>query len=217
MYQPHPGSSSDHAEQVQRLFIALPVSTAQRAWLVARRREAAARPLGRRVRWVEEHNLHLTLRFLGDTPGTARDELRTALARTAEASAAPLLQLTAPLLLPSMARPRVVAVGVAPAAPLRELAALLDAELAAYGWAARTRPLVPHVTLARPGRGRPHPALRHLLPARWPEPPPQDHAPALQLISSTLTPQGPLYTVSDEFRFARRVTADAQGTAGSTE
>jgi 2'-5' RNA ligase len=112
-----------------------------------------------RVRWVVGDNLHLTLRFLGPTAADRVAEAEAA-CRAAAAGRPPFpVRLAGAGGFPSTSRPRVVWVGVADgAAELTALAAAIDAELAARGWAMDTRPFRAHLSIGRadgvPGAGR---------------------------------------------------------------
>jgi 2'-5' RNA ligase len=120
----------------------------------ARRRAAAItaalreQPDGGAVRWVHEESLHMTLRFLG-----AIDPARVegVVAAVAEAMhGAPFeARLGSLELFPSRRRPRVIALGVAPAAELAALAARVERGAVAAGFPAEPRPFRAHVTLGR--------------------------------------------------------------------
>ena len=151
------------------------------------RRLAGARG-GDGVRWVRPEALHVTLRFLGEI-----DAARAApLARRASEELAALrpfaLRLGPAELFPSPRRPRVVALGLAPAAPLAELAAAVGRACVAEGFPREERPFRAHLTLGRI-RGASFPAVAALA------------APAAELavdevvlFRSELSPAGSRYT-----------------------
>jgi 2'-5' RNA ligase len=132
-----------------RAFFAVELDAAARAAAAALVRELRARPGGDGVRWVPEENLHVTLRFLGQVERARLPEL-TAAARAAAAPLAPFeLALGAAVAFPSPRRPRVVALALAPEAPLVALAAALEAALVAQGVAPEARRFRAHLTLGR--------------------------------------------------------------------
>lgn len=108
-----------------------------------------AGPLGDDARFVRPEGLHVTLRFLGGV-----DPARVApLAVRARSELAPLrpfrVRLGPAELFPTPRRPRVVALGVEPEAPLAALAAALERAVVALGFAPEERPFRAHLTLGR--------------------------------------------------------------------
>lgn len=128
-----------------------------------------------RVRWVVGDNLHLTLRFLGPTAPERVADAEAACRAAAEKVGRFEVRLAGAGGFPSSSRPRVVWIGVAEGAPdLAELAAMIDAELAARGWPPETRPFRAHLSIGRadgvPGAGRTVEALAaaaEALEAAW--------------------------------------------------
>jgi 2'-5' RNA ligase len=135
-----------------RSFIALdlaePVRTAVIAYL-----ERLRSTLGG-VTWTRAENLHVTLKFVGDVDVERVPALVDRL-RTVAAAANPFtLQVAGVGAFPSLARPRVLWVGVA-APALPPLAQAVESACVAEGFVAEPRALRPHVTLGRvraPGR-----------------------------------------------------------------
>ena len=185
-----------------RLFIAAVPPPSVRAALVAVQDALRAGPAppdaGPRLRWVRPEAMHLTLRFLGETPGARAPAIERALAATAAASAPIDLRLGA-LGTFGGRRPRVVWVGLeGDLAALAACAAMLNRSLAAEGFPDDPRPLRPHLTLARlsgrAGRGA-HARLRSLVAAAPSKPAVAGfRVEALELIRSELRPDGPRYT-----------------------
>ena len=187
-----------------RLFIAAvpppPVRAALVAMQEALRAGLAAPDAGPRVRWVRPEAIHLTLRFLGETPGDRAPAIERALAATAAASPPIDLRLGA-LGTFGGRRPRVVWVGLeGDLAALDACASMLNRSLAAEGFPDDPRPLRPHLTLARlSGRaGRDaHARLLSLVAAAAAPSKPAEagfRVEALKLIRSELRPDGPRYT-----------------------
>ena len=145
-----------------RLFAALELPGDVRGALGRFGRAAAADDFA--LRAVGERGMHLTLAFLGHR---ALDEVDPAAAAVAAVRApAPRLELGDALWL-APRRPHVLTVAVAdPAGALAalhaEILARLDAALPA--WTPETRPLRPHVTVARVRRGA-QPRITGLPPA----------------------------------------------------
>lgn len=100
------------------------------------------------ARWVGAEQLHLTLRFLGETPAGAVEDVERALA-TVRAAPFELALEGVGVFPPRRGKPpRVLWAGVAPEAPLQALKEAIDAVLGPDAEAA-SRPFSPHLTLAR--------------------------------------------------------------------
>jgi len=137
-----------------RLFVALELPAAAREALVGWRRQALGDAPG--LRLVAAGSLHLTLCFLGWQEGPALEPIAAACERGLAAAGrhAPPLATGTPVWLPKR-RPAVLAVGIEdPTGGLAQAWQSLAAELAGGGWfAPEGRPFLPHVTVARVGRG----------------------------------------------------------------
>lgn len=130
-----------------RLFVALPIPDAQR------RRLAQIRTGIDGARWVDEHNLHLTLRFIGEVPEDHGEDLAIALTSV---KAAPFeLRLKGVGHFGSNRGVRAVWADIEPAPGLAPLRAGIDVTLQRAGLTPEHRKFHPHVTLAR---------LRHATP-----------------------------------------------------
>lgn len=146
--EPDPSASNP----TLRLFIAAQLPTAtQQAAAAALARLRAEEPGG--WRWVQPEALHLTLRFLGETP-TERAPAATAAMRRAAAGSPPLELALDGAGVFGGRRPCVLWLGLAGDLDgLQALATRLNLELEREGWAAEARPLRAHITLARARRG----------------------------------------------------------------
>ena len=103
-----------------------------------------------RASWSREHNLHLTLKFLGDIPLTNVEKLSVA-ASIAASKVEPFeLVVEGCGAFPLRGQPRVLWIGIAdPSGRLSELNRALDDECANAGFAREPRAFHPHLTLAR--------------------------------------------------------------------
>jgi RNA 2',3'-cyclic 3'-phosphodiesterase len=162
---PPPTSGEDRGPSARR-FVAVPVAPTVRAGLepVVGRVRARADELS----WTRAEGWHLTLAFLGrvedDRLGEVVAAVQAGVEEVGEGGrvggvggvgevAAPRLALRAP----GRFGPRVLWVGVAedPDGWLRSLGARIQVAIAAAGLPVERRPVRPHLTLARGGRGRP--------------------------------------------------------------
>jgi 2'-5' RNA ligase len=138
------------SDERARLFVALELPDQIREALVAWRDQ-----LGRidGVRPLAPSYLHATLCFIGWRPEPEIDSIAES-CRVLEGQPAPELSPGAALALPRR-RPRVLAVSLEdPRGTLAAAQATLSSALVAGGWyEPERRPYLPHVTLARVGRG----------------------------------------------------------------
>jgi 2'-5' RNA ligase len=109
----------------------------------------ALRALGRGLRVVAPLKLHLTWKFLGETDSSEQARLASRMSAALEGIAGVTVHLRGVGVFPSLRRPSVVWAGVEETPQIMELAAVIEAECVASGFAAETRPFRPHITLAR--------------------------------------------------------------------
>lgn len=151
------------------------------------------------VKWVEEENFHLTLKFLGEVDPGRLGEVAGALRSAVREVPAFRFQATGTGAFPSPRRARVIWVGVGEGtSQLRHLAARVDAELARLGFPPEERPFTPHLTLGRVRSPRGLDELARLLEgARFPAL--EVTVDGIVLFQSVLGRAGPLYTALNRF------------------
>jgi len=101
------------------------------------------------IKWVEPENMHLTLKFFGETgeeriPGIA-EALKTASSKTQPFT----LRINRTGIFGSRYDPRVIWFGIDPEPALQQLAADVFVELQKAGWDPDSRNFVPHLTIGR--------------------------------------------------------------------
>jgi len=156
---------------------------------------------------VEDQNLHITIRFLGDTPVSLLDELHRVLEEAAPRRV--LLRLRGVGAFPSIERPRVIWVGVEPGPGAEELRRIFEAVergVRRLGWRPEREEFVPHVTLARLKGRRNIERVVKLLREMEDVEVGEVYLEALRLKQSILTRSGPIYRTVREVR-ARPVEA----------
>lgn len=103
-----------------------------------------------RVSWTKPENLHLTLKFLGDTPAARLEEIADALHEIAAATPSFSANVTGTGAFPNDEKPRVLWVGLSePTGTLLELAQALEARMHRYGFKKEKRAFAPHLTIGR--------------------------------------------------------------------
>jgi RNA 2',3'-cyclic 3'-phosphodiesterase len=131
-----------------RTFVALNLSPELRAGLHAAVEPARA-SIGRGVSWTREDALHLTLKFLGDQPDDVADRLAERIAPSLQAIPSLTIRLGGLGAFPSLARPRVLWIGVEANPDLSRLYQEIETACAALGVPREQRPFHPHVTVGR--------------------------------------------------------------------
>lgn len=143
------------AEGPMRLFVALDLPESWKAALETLQREmqnAIEVRIGPEVRprWVRPEGIHLTLKFLGDTPANRVEALKTALAQAVPEAPDFELSLSRVGSFEQRRVPRVILATIAvEGRVLIELYERVEMWLAAAGWPRETRTFRPHLTLAR--------------------------------------------------------------------
>ncbi len=181
---------------VVRLFIAveLPANVRQRLADLA----DELRGMGlERLRWVRPENIHITLKFLGETPAERQPQIEDALRAAVQGVATHELTLGELGKFGGRQNPRVLWVDVrGDVDALKALQKRVDAEIAALGFPADERPFAAHLTLARVPQDVAKKVARPLAEAieavRVPDPPIPVRE--IVLMRSELRREGPVYT-----------------------
>lgn len=106
------------------------------------------------VSWTPEHNLHLTLKFLGETPASRVNELAGLMAEAGRSIPPFMLRIEEAGAFPTIRTPRVLWIGIRePLELVRKLHQNMENALSGAGFPRDERPFHPHVTVGRV-RGR---------------------------------------------------------------
>lgn len=151
------------------------------------------------VKWVAPDGIHLTLKFLGDTPASRVPEVATALRRACAGVTPFEFSVEGRGCFPNFRRPRVVWVAVRDRwQTLAQLQSAIEREVAPLGWPTEERGFSPHLTLGRIARGATptaQAALGQLVEGYEVGQIGQQRATRVCLIRSDLRPTGAIYTV----------------------
>jgi 2'-5' RNA ligase len=181
---------------VLRLFVAveLPASVRQRLADVAEE----LRGMGlARLRWARPENIHVTLKFLGETPAERRPQIEEALRAAAEGVAPHELTLGELGKFGGRQNPRVLWVDVrGDVDALKALQKRVDARIAPLGFPADERPFAAHLTLARVPQDLARKVARPLAEAIEAVKVPDTPIPVREIVlmRSELRREGPVYT-----------------------
>jgi 2'-5' RNA ligase len=101
------------------------------------------------IRWVPTQNMHLTLKFLGDTTTAYLDFLKQMLSREAESHPQFNLQLGGLGSFPNSRRPRLLWIGIHAPADLASLQRSIETGTSRLGYEQEERAFSPHLTIGR--------------------------------------------------------------------
>lgn len=149
--------------------------------------------MGRALRPVAVENLHVTLKFLGETDQDLVTPIGQVVIDVAAGHAAINAELQGLGVFPHLRRPSVVWAGLAHAEGLAALAAELESRLEPLGFAPEQRTFQPHLTLARV-KSKPPPQLAEFVEAFEKTSFGAATIGAVSLFQSELGPQGARYT-----------------------
>jgi 2'-5' RNA ligase len=177
-----------------RLFVAVnrPAAERRAAYEAAAPLRAARLP----VKWIGEDSIHVTLRFLGEVDEAKVAPIGDALAAAVRAARPFDVGLGGVGAFPSLARPRVVWLGVERHPALELLANDVELALMGLDFEPELRPFHPHLTLGRAERNA-RPAAFSRLAQLAAEVSYQGSTlvESVDLMQSVLGPQGASYTV----------------------
>jgi 2'-5' RNA ligase len=192
--------SSKPSTEPLRLFIAVELPAKVRTALTALQDRLRAFDHERAIRWTSIDGIHLTLKFLGDTPAVQCAAIEAGLRGVTAEHSALSLHVEGVGCFPTTRRPRVVWAGVGgDLAALRDLQEGVERAITPLGFPREDRAFIPHLTLGRARQGAPPAALtvfgaqvERLAAAH--ERGPQWRVAAVSLMRSELKPSGAVYT-----------------------
>ena len=176
-----------------RTFIAIPVPESVFV-LQGNLKNTIEKKTGK-VRWVKRDQLHLTLKFVGDTPEESIDDVRGVMQKVANQMTPFKIFIQGVGCFPKIERPRVMWVGLDGAIDkLNQLVTAVHDGLHPLGFPREEKEFHPHITMARakyPQKKTPD--ISSFLNTTY------DPIPfrieKIQFISSELFPNGPVYTI----------------------
>ncbi|MCX6249329.1 MAG: RNA 2',3'-cyclic phosphodiesterase [Bacteroidetes bacterium] len=102
-----------------------------------------------KIKWVEDLNIHITLKFFGETEEKKIAEINQALQMVADQTRAFQISLTGLGIFGSSYNPKVIWTGIQPYVDLVEIMKRTQNELKSCGYEPDRQNLVPHLTLGR--------------------------------------------------------------------
>jgi 2'-5' RNA ligase len=182
-----------------RTFIAIELDEDLKSNLLRLQNRLREQVSPRSVRWVQPDGIHLTLKFLGDTPVEQLANVKKALAEAAGEIGPFTFTVGGLGCFPNLRRPRVVWVGLQePTGALLRLQRAIEANVAPLGFPTEKRPFSPHLTLGRVQRNISNSQAREVgeaVAAIAPGTIDEMAVAAASYIKSDLRPSGAVYTV----------------------
>lgn len=191
-------------DEILRTFIAIELEEPLRLAIARVQGEFKRQTPPGSVKWVAPEGIHLTLKFLGDTPAGRLDEIEAALTAACAGFAPFEFTVEGRGCFPNFRRPRVVWVAVRDkAGTLALLRAAVERYVAPLGWPTEERGFSPHLTLGRVSKGaKPveEAAVGQMVENSVVEQIGAQQVTAVSLIRSDLRPTGAVYTTLTSVR-----------------
>lgn len=102
-----------------------------------------------KIKWTPSDQLHLTLKFLGDTPENSIQNIINIVSQPLGKMPASTLQLFSIGLFKNLRNPRIIWVGIKPCPFLQQAMQLLNYSLIPFGYTADKTEFLPHLTIGR--------------------------------------------------------------------
>lgn len=154
------------------------------------------------ARWVRPDLMHVTVKFLGNTPDDLIDDVIEAGCSATAGASVCRLEAAGLGAFPKARNPRIVWAGlIGDIGPLVKVVDRLESALEPLGFLPERRQFSPHVTLARARRGKRLPSLEKLMTKHGDSTFGLLNVSQLVLFESELTRTGPIYTTAARFPF----------------
>ncbi len=153
-----------------------------------------------RIKWVEPHNMHLTLKFFGETAEEKIPEIEDVLSNVAVANKPFQFSLKSIGVFGSSYRPRVIWLGINHDELIKNMARDLHKKLEIIGFTNDRQNFVPHLTIGRIKKELIHKRSFQQKIDRFKDAFIQDvDVNEVILFESILKPKGPVYKVMESF------------------
>lgn len=185
-----------------RLFLAIDVPNSARERIIEIQNRF--KPLNLDATWVKPANIHLTLKFLGDTDPVLIPGIKNSMSAIANAAPAFQARLGNIGVFPNLSRPRVLWVGLENReGHLDRLKKQVEKAMTALGFPPDDKASIHHLTFGRIKSTKGKERLKKEMESKAQITQKPFAVSSVQLIQSQLTPQGSVYTVLEDFLFNR--------------
>lgn len=138
---------TNRSQKGLRTFLAIPLPESLKKQIGTIQSDLQERSSG--VRWVKPDNLHLTLRFFGETSHEDLEKIKGSMLSVERIQKPFEVEVQGLGAFPSPRRPRVLWLGLTPGAPLVDFFRVCQQALEQAGIPPEQRPLAPHLTIGR--------------------------------------------------------------------
>lgn len=130
-----------------RIFLSIPIEGDVKNKLIEMKQilNAASLP----IKYVEDENLHINLKFIGETSSEKIDMLKDCFSKYSQQFSSFSLEIKKMGLFPDPRRPRVIWAGITPEKALFKLQQQIEDDCASIGLEKEKRRYKPHITLGR--------------------------------------------------------------------
>jgi 2'-5' RNA ligase len=185
--------------EIIRLFIAIPIDTSLKKKF--NNLTSELKTFSADIKWVEEENFHITLKFLGETPG---DKLQQIIAQCEK----PISKIETFNMnfkgigaFPNLRYPKVIWIGISEGhKQLIELANSIEEPLQILNFPKEKRPCSPHLTLGRVRSPKGLINLTNELKKLSVFEGGSMKVSEVHLMKSVLTKKGPIYSIMNQFK-----------------
>lgn len=156
--------------------------------------EKEIKETGANVKLVEPENVHITLKFLGDTNESQIDEIDKIMKDAVKGIDPFNIQLKGAGVFPNPNYIKVIWVGIKQGEPIGVIASKIDERLSKMGFKKEKRGFSPHLTIARVKSAKGKDEILHVIEKYRDVQFVDIRVDSIKLKKSDLTPKGPIYT-----------------------
>ena len=156
--------------------------------------EKEIKETGANVKLVEPENVHITLKFLGDTNESQIDEIDKIMKDAVKEIDPFNIQLKGAGVFPNQNYIKVIWMGIKQGEPIGVIASKIDEQLSKIGFKKEKRGFSPHLTIARVKSAKGKDEILHVIEKYRDVQFVDIRVDSIKLKKSDLTPKGPIYT-----------------------
>jgi 2'-5' RNA ligase len=138
--------------QTFRTFLAAPISKKIEKKLADLIRQFKSTQPGNCVKWVSAQNIHITFKFLGNTPLHQAFQIADVLDQYLAQQKPVELTLREVGAFPNLSKPNVLWIGISEIKSLERIYSITEEICSEYGFPRETKPFKPHLTIGRLSR-----------------------------------------------------------------
>ena len=156
--------------------------------------EKEIKETGANVKLVEPENVHITLKFLGDTDESRIDEIDKIMKDAVKEIDPFNIQLEGAGVFPNQNYIKVIWIGIKQGEPIELIERKIDEQLSKIGFKKEKRGFSPHLTIARVKSAKGKDGILHVIEKYRDVQFVDIRVDSIKLKKSDLTPKGPIYT-----------------------